>query len=154
MPQFPSSARNLLKNSRAKRVGTPRLMVALFSACAFTPCSQLCGPHTRTTVAVSGACRTICEVAGGDHDRRKYSQKILFGGDAHALARYAALSQEAGLSPLVEPEILMDGDHTIARHLEVTGAALTHVFNALYEHRAQACRVSCKCANARRVLTR
>ena len=35
--------------------------------------------------------------------------------NAHALARYAALSQEAGLVPIVEPEVLMDGDHSIER---------------------------------------
>src|SRR5207244_5029075 len=39
--------------------------------------------------------------------------------NAHALARYAALSQEAGLVPIVEPEVLMDGDHTTERRLEV-----------------------------------
>src|SRR6185503_616551 len=42
--------------------------------------------------------------------------------NAHALARFAALSQEAGLVPIVEPEVLMDGDHTIERHFEVTAA--------------------------------
>src|ERR671922_1025859 len=40
--------------------------------------------------------------------------------NAHALARFAALTQEAGLRPLVEPEVLMDGDHTIERSFEVT----------------------------------
>src|ERR671931_309331 len=40
--------------------------------------------------------------------------------NAHALARFAALSQEAGLVPIVEPEVLMDGDHTIERSFEVT----------------------------------
>jgi fructose-bisphosphate aldolase, class I len=57
--------------------------------------------------------------------------------NAHALARYAALSQEAGLVPIVEPEVLMDGDHGIERHLEVTEAALHHVFQALYGHRVR-----------------
>jgi fructose-bisphosphate aldolase, class I len=54
--------------------------------------------------------------------------------NAHALARFAALSQEAGLVPIVEPEVLMDGNHMIERHFEVTEAALKHVFHALYEH--------------------
>ena len=54
--------------------------------------------------------------------------------NAHALARFAALSQEAGLVPIVEPEVLMDGGHTIARHYEVTAAALQSVFPALMEH--------------------
>jgi len=57
--------------------------------------------------------------------------------NAHALARFAALSQEAGLVPIVEPEVLMDGEHTIERHFEVTEAALKHVFHALYEHRVR-----------------
>ncbi len=55
--------------------------------------------------------------------------------NAHALARFAALSQEAGLVPIVEPEVLMDGDHTIDRCFEVTEATLHSVFNALYEQR-------------------
>jgi len=48
--------------------------------------------------------------------------------NAHALARYAALCQEAGIVPIVEPEVLMDGDHSIDRSEEVTDAALTAVF--------------------------
>jgi len=55
--------------------------------------------------------------------------------NAHALARYAALSQEAGLVPIVEPEVLMDGDHTIERHYEVSEATFKNVFQALFEHR-------------------
>ncbi len=55
--------------------------------------------------------------------------------NAHALARFAALSQEAGLVPIVEPEVLMDGDHPIERHFEVTEAAQQLVFTALREHR-------------------
>ena len=55
--------------------------------------------------------------------------------NAHALARFAALSQEAGLVPIVEPEVLMDGDHTIERCFAVTEATLHSVFNTLYEQR-------------------
>ena len=55
--------------------------------------------------------------------------------NANALAHFAALSQEAGLAPIVEPEILMNGSHTIARCEEVTNAALQKVFAALFEHR-------------------
>jgi len=55
--------------------------------------------------------------------------------NAEALARYAALSQEAGLVPIVEPEVLMDGDHTIERCGDVTAHTLTAVFAALREHR-------------------
>lgn len=57
--------------------------------------------------------------------------------NAHALARFAALSQEAGLVPIVEPEVLMDGDHEIVRHAEVTQRALRFVFDALAEHRVR-----------------
>jgi fructose-bisphosphate aldolase class I len=55
--------------------------------------------------------------------------------NAHALARFAALSQEAGLVPIVEPEVLMDGSHPIERHAEVTERMLRLVFPALAEHR-------------------
>ena len=51
--------------------------------------------------------------------------------NAHALARYAALSQEAGLVPIVEPEVLMDGDHDIDRCFDVTEATLNRVFEEL-----------------------
>src|SRR5574341_923295 len=50
--------------------------------------------------------------------------------NAHALARFAALSQEAGLVPIVEPEVLMDGAHTIERHFEVTETILKSVFQS------------------------
>lgn len=53
------------------------------------------------------------------------------GANAHALARYAALCQEAGLVPIVEPEVLMAGGHTIQRCGEVTHAVLRAVFDAL-----------------------
>lgn len=52
--------------------------------------------------------------------------------NAQALGRYAALCQEQKMVPIVEPEILMDGSHTIERCLEVTERMLHFVFNALY----------------------
>ena len=55
--------------------------------------------------------------------------------NADALARYAALCQEAEIVPIVEPEVLMDGTHTIERASDVTAAVLKAVFNALYEQR-------------------
>jgi len=55
--------------------------------------------------------------------------------NAEALARFAALSQETGLVPIVEPEVLMDGDHTIERCFEVTETTLHVVFEALLRHR-------------------
>jgi len=57
--------------------------------------------------------------------------------NAEALGRFAALSQEAGLVPIVEPEVLMDGDHPLERHLEVTEKMLQAVFIALRRHRVQ-----------------
>ena len=54
--------------------------------------------------------------------------------NAHALARYAALSQESGLVPIVEPEVLMDGNHSIERCLEVTSKTLSALFNYLDKH--------------------
>jgi fructose-bisphosphate aldolase class I len=53
--------------------------------------------------------------------------------NAHTLARYAALCQEAGIVPIVEPEVLMDGDHTMERCFEVTEQVLHTVFNQLYK---------------------
>ena len=55
--------------------------------------------------------------------------------NAHALARYAAICQAAGLVPIVEPEVLMDGDHTIERCEEVTEWAFKAVYEALYVNR-------------------
>jgi fructose-bisphosphate aldolase class I len=55
--------------------------------------------------------------------------------NAHALARYAAVCQENGLVPIVEPEVLMDGDHTIEQCHEITEWTLSAVFDALYNQR-------------------
>ena len=55
--------------------------------------------------------------------------------NAHALARYAALCQEADVVPIVEPEVLIDGDHSIERCFEVTEATLRSTFGAIYEQR-------------------
>jgi fructose-bisphosphate aldolase class I len=55
--------------------------------------------------------------------------------NAQALARYAALCQESGLVPVVEPEVLMDGGHTLERCGEVTEEVLRTVFNQLYAQR-------------------
>jgi len=55
--------------------------------------------------------------------------------NAHALARYAALCQEADIVPIVEPEVLMDGAHTIERCEDVTSSVLSTVFRELHSHR-------------------
>ncbi len=55
--------------------------------------------------------------------------------NAEMLARYAAVCQAEGVVPIVEPEVLMDGDHSIQRHAEVTEAVLHEVFHALHRHK-------------------
>jgi fructose-bisphosphate aldolase class I len=55
--------------------------------------------------------------------------------NAHALARYAALCQEAGLVPIVEPEVLQDGTHTIERSGHVTSRVLAALYTELYDQR-------------------
>jgi fructose-bisphosphate aldolase class I len=55
--------------------------------------------------------------------------------NAHALARYAALCQEEDIVPIVEPEVLMDGGHTIERCEAVTSDVLEEVFDQLFRHR-------------------
>ena len=61
--------------------------------------------------------------------------RACIGANAHALARYAALCQEAGLVPIIEPEVLMDGDHGLERSADVTAETLQAVFAALSEQR-------------------
>src|SRR5205823_931754 len=60
--------------------------------------------------------------------------RTCIASNAEALARYAALCQEGDIVPIVEPEVLMDGTHTIERHFEVTEQTSETVFHALYEH--------------------
>jgi fructose-bisphosphate aldolase class I len=55
--------------------------------------------------------------------------------NAHTLARYAAICQEAGIVPIVEPEVLMDGDHTLERCYQTTDEVLRSVFSALFVQR-------------------
>ena len=57
--------------------------------------------------------------------------------NAHALARFAALSQEAGLVPIVEPEVLMDGEHSIEESYRVTERTLRAVFTELFDQRVE-----------------
>ena len=65
----------------------------------------------------------------------KAPSRYCLTANAHALARYAALAQEAGIVPIVEPEVIMDGGHTIDRCYEVTEAALRALYTALYEQK-------------------
>ncbi len=57
--------------------------------------------------------------------------------NADSLARYAAICQELGIVPIVEPEVLMDGSHSIARCASVTEEALETVFHVLHRHHVQ-----------------
>jgi fructose-bisphosphate aldolase class I len=66
-----------------------------------------------------------------------WPSRACFQTNAHALARYAALCQEAGLVPIVEPEVLMDGTHSQARSEQVTSEILHLVFGALYRQGVQ-----------------
>jgi fructose-bisphosphate aldolase, class I len=57
--------------------------------------------------------------------------------NAHALARFAALSQEAGLVPIVEPEVLMDGEHTIEESYRVTDRTLQALYTELFDQKVE-----------------
>jgi fructose-bisphosphate aldolase class I len=104
-------------------------------------------PGEKITEGLDGLRKRLAEYAGLGARFTKWRAVITIGptlptencliANAQALARYAALSQEAGLVPLVEPEILMDGDHPLERHFEVTAAMQRHVFQALAEHRVR-----------------
>ena len=69
----------------------------------------------------------------GDHIPSSYCIKA----NSHALARYAALAQEANIVPIVEPEVLMDGPHDIDRCFRVTEHSLNSLYDALYEQRVE-----------------
>jgi len=73
--------------------------------------------------------RAVIDIADG------IPTSFAIAANAHALARYAALAQENGIVPIVEPEVLMDGAHSIERCEEVTDATLKAVFDALADHR-------------------
>lgn len=72
--------------------------------------------------------RAVITIKGDD-----LPSEACIDSNAHALARYAALCQEAGLVPIVEPEVLMDGDHSIERCYKVTAETLEELFEELEE---------------------
>ena len=100
-------------------------------------------PGEKVTEGLDGLRDRLNEYAGMGLRFAKWRAVIAIGQDipsracieanAHALARYAALCQEAGMVPVVEPEVLMDGDHSLARCLEVTEQVLHIVFGQLYK---------------------
>ena len=73
--------------------------------------------------------RAVITIAGAELPSRACIE-----ANAHALARYAGLCQEAGLVPMVEPEVLMDADNTIERCYEVTAATLAALFGMLKDY--------------------
>ena len=81
--------------------------------------------------------RALRQVARGDrHRRRAFRRASAIEANAHALARYAALCQEQHIVPIVEPEVLMDGAHTIERCEEVTDAGARGGVRAAVSSRA------------------
>src|SRR5919106_776479 len=97
------------------------------------------------TQGLDGLRERLAEYVGLGARFAKWRATILIGdglptefaidANAHAMARYAALCQEAGLVPIVEPEVLMDGDHTIERCEEVTTRTLQAAFREMTRHR-------------------
>src|SRR5438445_278224 len=77
--------------------------------------------------------RPLREMAGRHPCYGGSAEPPCVSANAHALARYAALCQEQHLVPIVEPEVLMDGSHTIERCEQVTAVILHAVFHALFE---------------------
>jgi fructose-bisphosphate aldolase, class I len=111
-----------------------------------TGAKKLAGaPGEKVTEGLDGLRERFAEYRGMGASFAKWRAVITIGEDipspycldtnAHALARYAALCQEAGLVPVVEPEVLMDGKHTLERCFETTEATLRSVFSALYLQR-------------------
>jgi fructose-bisphosphate aldolase class I len=107
---------------------------------------QLAGvSNEKVTEGLDGLRERLGEYRGLGAQFAKWRAVITIGDDipsdycldvnAHALARYAALCVEAGIVPIVEPEVLMDGSHTIERCYQVTDRTLSRVFAALHQQR-------------------
>lgn len=102
-------------------------------------------PGEKITEGLDGLRERLVEYVELGARFAKWRAVIVIGADipsrsgieanAHALARYAALCQEAGLVPIVEPEVLMDGDHGLERCREVTEETLRAVFDQLHSQR-------------------
>ncbi len=101
-------------------------------------------PEEKVTEGLDGLRDRIAEYHGLGARFAKWRAVITIGdgipsdycldANVHALARYAALCIEGGLVPIVEPEVLMDGRHTIDRCYGVTERVLRRLFDALYDH--------------------
>ena len=102
-------------------------------------------PNEVITEGLDGLRQRLIEYRGLGAKFAKWRAVIDIGGDipsyacimtnAHALARYAALCQDEGIVPIVEPEVLMDGDHDIDRCYHATEWTLKRVFEQLYDQR-------------------
>ena len=102
-------------------------------------------PGEKITEGLDGLRERLAEYRDLGADFAKWRAVITIGkyiptkqcldANAHALARYASLCQEADLVPIVEPEVLMDGNHALKRCEEVTGATLTSVFSELKKYK-------------------
>ncbi|HUL00873.1 MAG TPA: class I fructose-bisphosphate aldolase [Nitrospirota bacterium] len=102
-------------------------------------------PDEKVTVGLDGLSERLKEYRDMGARFAKWRAVITIGSgiptrgcisaNSHALALYAALTQQSGLVPIVEPEVLMDGDHDIERCEEATLGSLEMVFNALREYR-------------------
>ena len=102
-------------------------------------------PGEKVTEGLDGLRERLAEYYGMGARFAKWRAVITIGkgiptatcieANAHALARYSALCQEARIVPIVEPEVLIDGDHTLERCYETTLATLRAVFASLAEHR-------------------
>lgn len=100
-------------------------------------------PNEKVTEGLDGLRERLSEYAGLGAKFAKWRAVITIGdgmptgacleANAHALARYAALCQEANIVPIVEPEVLMDGDHGVEECYEVTEATLRELFSQLYD---------------------
>ncbi len=100
-------------------------------------------PGEKVTEGLDGLRERLAEYAKLGARFAKWRAVITIGDDipsrgcieanAHALARYAALCQEAGIVPIVEPEVLMDGDHDLDTSFDVTEATQKALFAELYE---------------------
>ncbi len=102
-------------------------------------------PGEKVTEGLDGLRERLAEYAAMGARFTKWRAVITLGdslptrgcieANAHGLARYAALAQEAGLVPIVEPEVLINGDHSIERCYEVTAVTLKTVFQELFYQR-------------------
>jgi fructose-bisphosphate aldolase class I len=106
-----------------------------------------CAPGEKVTEGLDGLGERLTEYKKLGASFAKWRAVITIGPDipsaycidvnAHALARYAALCQEAGIVPIVEPEVLMDGDHTLERSADVTEKTLAALFHELHKQRVR-----------------